>query len=224
MRELDDILDDISVKRAEHKKMVEQRESFSATTPNQAMRDELSKTVQKFIDQKKAEIRALVAELVRWPPHKSEHFAKLQDFFAHYSYEKSVFIMTKYPENPPQTPQDTQLQVLIDLVKDAVTARGYTPLLASDKRYHPEVFRNIEVYLLGCSKAIAIVESKHTDELNPNVTMEWGWLRSSDRHVCYLVEKDFNRDRADIKGLIEDKFDWSDPKPDVDRAVKAFLA
>jgi hypothetical protein len=223
MREMDEILEDLWAKRTEYKKMVEQRDSLSATTPNQAMRDELSKTVQKFIDQKNAEIKAVVAELVRWPPHKHEHFDKLDDFFTHHSYEKSVFIMTKYPENPPKSALDTQLQAVIDLVKDAVTTQGYTPLLASEKRYHPELFRNIEVYLLGCSKAIAIVESKHTNELNPNVTMEWGWLRASDRQVLYLVERGFDKARADIGGLIEDYFDWNNPKPGVDAAVKAFL-
>lgn len=224
MRELDETLDKLSVLRAELKNLVEQRDSLSARFPNQAERDEVSKTIQKFIDQKKADIKATVADLVRWPPHKREHFDKLDDFFAAHSYEKSVFIMTKYPENPPKSALDTQLQALIDLVKDAVSTQGYTALLATDKKYHPELFRNIEVYLMGCSKAIAIVESKHTDELNPNVAMEWGWLRSSDRDVCYLVEKDFNRARADIKGLIEDYFEWNNPKPGVYAAVKAFLA
>jgi hypothetical protein len=223
MRELDEILEDLWAKRTEYKKMVEQRDTLSAATPNQAMRDELSRTVQKYIDQKKAEMKAVVAELVRWPPHKREHFDKLDDFFREHNYENCVFIMTKYPENPPRSALDTQLQVVIDLVKEAVKTQGYTPLLALDKRYHPELFRNIEVYLLGCSKAIAIVESKHTNELNPNVTMEWGWLRASDRQVLYLVEKDFDKARADLKGLIEDYFDWNDPKPGVGAAVKAFL-
>ena len=50
MRELDEILEDLWAKRTEYKKMVEQRDSLSATTPNQAMRDELSKTVQRFIE------------------------------------------------------------------------------------------------------------------------------------------------------------------------------
>ena len=223
MRELDEILEDLWAKRTEYKKMVEQRDLLSATTPNQAMRDELSKTVQRFIDQNRAETKAVVTELVRWPPHKREHFDKLDDFFKDHGYEKSVFIMTKYPDNPPKSALDTQLLAVIDLVKAAVKIHGYTPALASDKRYHPELFRNIEVYLLGCSRAIAIVESKHTNELNPNVTMEWGWLRASDRQVLYLVEKDFDKARADIKGLIEDYFDWNNPKPGVDAAVKAFL-
>ena len=77
--------------------------------------------------------------------------------------------------------------------------------------------------MMGCSKAIALVESKHTHELNPNVTMEWGWLRATDREVLFLVEKDFDLARADISGLIQDPFDWANPQPGIQKAVKGFL-
>ncbi len=223
MREIEEVLADICSKRADYKKLIEQRDSVLNSTQNLALRDELTKTLQKYIDSAKVEVKAAVAELIRWPPHKSEHFEKLAQFLAQHPYEKSVFIMTKFPEKPPKTPLDVQLQKVIETVSDAVRDRGYVPHLASDKTYHPELFRNIEVYMLACSRAIAIVESKHTKELNPNVTMEWGWLRSSDREVLYLVEKDFDRDRADISGLIKDAFDWNDPEPEIKASIQAFL-
>jgi hypothetical protein len=93
-----------------------------------------------------------------------EHFEKLTEFFGQYSYEKSVFIMTKYPNNPP-SPLDVQLQNVIDSVTKHVTGFGYVPHLASNKRYHPELFRNVEVYMLACSKAIAIVEQAHRSSI-----------------------------------------------------------
>jgi hypothetical protein len=42
--------------------------------------------------------------------------------------------------------------------------------------------------------------------------------------VLYLVEKDFVKARADWSGLIESSFDWGNPVPGIDAAVKAFLA
>ncbi len=223
MRELDELLDDICAKRAEYRKLIEQRDSMLNTTQNLALRDELTRTLQKYVDAIKQELKAAVAELVRWPPHKREHFDKLAQFFTEHDYARSVFIMTKFPENPPKSKPDQQLQKVINAVRDAVIACGFKPHLASDKRYHPEMFRNIEVYLMGCSRAIAIVESKHTKELNPNVTMEWGWLRATDREVLYLVEETFDRGRADISGLISDKFIWENPLPGVRAAVQGFL-
>jgi hypothetical protein len=223
MREIEEVLDLICAKRAEHKKLIEQRDSLLNSTQNPALRDELSKTLQKYIDVARADVKTAVAELVRWPPHKSEHFEKLAQFFAQHAYENSVFIMTKYPEKPAKTPLDAQLTKVIETVSEAIKTSGYIPHLASDRKYHPELFRNIEVYMLGCSKAIAIVESKHTNELNPNVMMEWGWFRSTDRNVLYLVENDFDHKRADISGLIKDGFDWNDPEPGIKAAVEAFL-
>jgi hypothetical protein len=222
MREIEEILEEICEKRAAVKDMEERRASILNSQLNPALRDELSQPLQKYIAITKADIDAAVKELIRWPPHKIEHFAKLKQFLEKHPYEKSVFIMTKYPANPPTT-LDMQLQKVIDTVRDAVTGCGYTPHLASDKKYHPELFRNIELYMLGCSKAIAIVESKHTEELNPNVTMEWGWLRSTDREVLFLVERKFDQKRADISGLIQDEFDWDDPEPGIKAAVSGFL-
>ncbi len=222
MRDLEEILKEICDERAFIKRTEDYRMDLLQSGGNAARRDELSQDLERQIRNAKDAIDGLVSELVRWPPHQVGHFAGLKQFFAQFPYEKSVFIMTKYPANPPG-PLDQQLQTVIDTVRAAVTVAGFTPHLASDKQYHPELFRNIELYLLGCSKAIAIVESKHTQELNPNVTMEWGWLRCTDRKVLYLVEKDFDRKRADIEGLIKEEFVWDNPQPGIDAAVQAFL-
>jgi hypothetical protein len=53
--------------------------------------------------------------------------------------------------------------------------------------------------------------------------MEWGWLRSTERDVLFMVEKDFDRDRADIGGLIKDVFAWDDPDPGIKAAIEGFL-
>ena len=85
------------------------------------------------------------------------------------------------------------------------------------------LWKNVEFYLLACSRGIAIVESKHTAELNPNVTMEWGWMRGTDRPVLFLVEQTFDKSRADLSGLIQELFDWNNPEPGIESAVKKFL-
>jgi hypothetical protein len=82
---------------------------------------------------------------------------------------------------------------------------------------------NVELFLLACSKGIAIVESKYKQELNPNVSMEWGWMRGMDRDVLYLVEETFDLSRADWGGLIQDRFPWAAPAPAITRAVEKWL-
>jgi hypothetical protein len=53
--------------------------------------------------------------------------------------------------------------------------------------------------------------------------MAGGWMRGMGRDVLYLVEKDFNKHRADWNGLIESQFEWANPKADIKAGVEAWL-
>ena len=77
--------------------------------------------------------------------------------------------------------------------------------------------------LFGCRRGIAIVESKYRQELNPNVTMEWGWMRGMGKDVLYLVEGTFDLARADISGLLQDRFLWEAPEADISKAINQWL-
>ena len=139
------------------------------------------------------------------------------------SYNDFVFIMTKFPDPQDAKPEGTQLQKVIDGVKDAVIARGYMPRIAWEKDYKPWLFGNVELFLFGCARGIAIVEDKYIPELNPNVAIEWGWMTGMGRDVLYLREAGFKHQRADWTGLINYTFDWNNPKPGIDLAVGKFL-
>jgi hypothetical protein len=117
------------------------------------------------------------------------------------------------------------LENIIDCVSKTVTANGFIPRIAlGGKRYHQGLWDNVEMFLLGCKRGIAIVESKYQNELNPNVTMEWGWMRGMDRDVLYLVENTFDLARADLSGLIQDRFEWRNPEGGIENAVNNWLA
>ena len=84
--------------------------------------------------------------------------------------------MTKFPEG--DTAPDLQLKKVIASVEAGALASGYVPRIALEKPpFHPNLWNNVELYLLGSSRGIAILESKDKPELNPNVAMEWGWMR-----------------------------------------------
>ena len=168
---------------------------------------------------------ALFDEILTFPPIHEEHHAKLAEFHKSAPYERSVFVMTKYSEPDPaeRTPLDGQLDATIAAVCGAVRKAGFKPRLASDKWFDPMIWKNIEVYLLGCKYGIAIVEDRYRKELNPNVAMEWGWMRALKREVLYLVEKDFGEERADVLGFGKKTFDWAAPKDTIPPLVKAWL-
>jgi hypothetical protein len=201
---------------------LERRENLTDATLPKAFRDERDAMLAQQIDNIRREKLRGLGELVRYPPFHVRHFDKLADYYkaAGCSFDKSVFIMTKFPDG--NTAEDKQLQEIIDAVRDAVRECGHVPRLASDASFHAQLWDNVELYLLGSSRGIAILESKYRPELNPNVAMEWGWMRGMGRDILPLVEKGFAYRRADWGGLIEHEFDWGDPRT-VRESVKKWL-
>jgi hypothetical protein len=193
------------------------------TPMNPAFKDERDRDLKLDIERKRENLARVIGEFVSFPPHHKRHDQPLGDFHKAGGFEKSVFVMTKFPDPHAGAVADQQLDALIQTVCRELKQRGYLPRIANDHAYHAQLWDNVELYLLGCSRGIAIVEDKYLPELNPNVAMEWGWMRGMGRNVLYLIEKDFKKRRADWNGLIEYPFDWADPEPGVRHAIGAWL-
>lgn len=190
---------------------------------NAAMKDERDQDLKSDIERQRRRLEGVLRQLIEFPPYHQRHDPFIAQFHSVSTFDKSVFVMTKFPDEKHPAPVDAQLGAVIQAVCDAVDGCGYTARVASEKRYHPLLWDNVELYLLGCRRGIAIVEDKYLPELNPNVAMEWGWMRGMGRDVLYLVEKSFKKQRADWDGLIESPFDWANPGPEIKSGVEAWL-
>jgi hypothetical protein len=169
----------------------------------------------------------VLRDLVLFPPHHFHYSALLDQFSQQLKdnpYQRRVFIMTKYPDRNDAN-LDAQLEIVIATVKAAVTAAGYHPQLAGETKLHPNLWENIVCQMLACGRGIAIVENRFNPKLNPNVAMEWGWMRAMEKPVLYLVEKAIPDAEipADVKGLIMSRFDWDNPPADIPGLVAAEL-
>lgn len=192
---------------------------------NAAMKDERDQDLKRDIERQRGRLSQVLRDVVAFPPQHGRHGALLDDFHGVAAYAQSVFVMTKFPAPGGANPADQQLSKVIQTVRDAVkdVGQGHVARLANDQQFHGILWDNVELYLLGCSRGIAIVEDRYLPELNPNVAMEWGWMRGMGRNVLYLVEQGFKKQRADWGGLIEAPFDWDDPEPGIRAAVQAWL-
>jgi hypothetical protein len=185
-------------------------------------RQRLTENIEKIVADK---VPNLVYRKARYARDFHEYEASLEEFHARAPYEQSIFVMTKYPEQDPgkATSNDKDLARVINLVKDGLDKRGFTARLASDKPYQSMLWKNIEVYLLGCARGIAIVENKYNDQVNPNVAMEWGWMRAAKKDVLYLLEEDFENTSADFSGFLSARFSWSYPEKGIEEALNQWL-
>lgn len=186
-----------------------------------AQKDEILTEIQQRIEQYEEKRMKTLATLLTFPPFHIRHSPKLKEFHQYGCFEKSVFIMTKFPEGDGE--KDIELREVIDTVVKAIKGCGFIPRIASDREFHEGLWDNVETYLFGCKRGVAIVESKYKNELNPNVMMEWGWMRGMGKEVLYLVEKSFDLKRADISGLIQYNFTWELPQNEIKTAIQKWL-
>ena len=224
MRNLDDVIESLRAYMKEADKLERDRKSvLRDTSAPKWIQEERAADLKKQIETNAERINRVLRDLTIFPPFHERHTALLKDFHQIAPFNSSVFIMTKFHDPKSQDERDVRLGEIIRVVQEAITRCQHSPRIASEKDYHKSLWDNVELHLLGCSRGVAIVEDKHTKELNPNVAMEWGWMVGMGRRVLYLVEKDFKHGRADWGGLINEQFDWDGDGDDIRAAVHKFL-
>ena len=216
-RELEYLYDKKAYFNNELKKM-----SGSGLSPQ--FEDDQRKLLQQQVDNFGARCRAQLENLVAFPYWQIRHAALLKEFWKTGGYEESVFIMTKFPDKAQGKDKNDQLDRVLKAISDAVLACSCKPRIAQfPQNYHPGLWDNVELHLLGCKRGVAIVEDRYSPELNPNVMMEWGWMRGMGKRVFFLREKNFRHFRADLGDLLSEEFDWDDPELAIPTAVGGFL-
>ena len=224
MRDVAQMIAELQYEILEVARLEQQREDMLKSAMSAAKKDELAQRIADRIAESRRGVEGLLEDFAAFPPRHARHAPFLEAFAKNGSFDRSVFIMTKFADPTKPAVTDPQLQAVIDAVRAAVTKAQHVPRVASDQDYHARLWDNVELHLLGCRQGIAIVEDKVLPELNPNVAIEWGWMVGMGRRVLYLRETGFQRQRADWNGLIESTFDWADPVPGIDAAVQKFLA
>lgn len=127
-------------------------------------------------------------------------------FEDHPRFEENVFIMTRFVKGNPL------LEQLDDELRKALRGNGLNPLRADDKMYMRDrnLWNNVCVYMLSCKIGIAILEDRVLNEFNPNVALEYGFMRALNKPVLLLADVGFRNLRADIIGTLREEFDITD--------------
>jgi hypothetical protein len=123
-------------------------------------------------------------------------------------YDESVFVMMKYAD--PATMEPKQCRLLTDIwdtLSVTLATYGLTARRADKKTYVDQLWENVCVYMLACRYGIAVLEDRAANELNPNVTLEYGFMKALNRPVALLRDLNFKHDRADLTGKLSKAFE-----------------
>ncbi|MGZ5156594.1 MAG: hypothetical protein ACXWCO_13010 [Caldimonas sp.] len=137
----------------------------------------------------------------------------------HPDYDRNVFIMTRF------VPGDRLLDQLDLKLRRTLCRHNLTGLRADDRVYpiDRQLWKNVCVYMLCCSYGIAVLEDRIKDEFNPNVALEYGFMRALDKPTLLLKDIGFHNLRADILGTLHEPFDIADIAGSLARPVENWI-
>jgi hypothetical protein len=137
----------------------------------------------------------------------------------HPEYDKNVFLMTRFDNS------SSYLRDLDHELRTALRSKGFNPVRADDRTIVSDrnLWNNVCVYMICCSKGVAILEDRGVNEFNPNVGIEYGFMRALNKAVLLLADVGFRNLRADVIGTLRETFDLMDIAGTVPPAVERWV-
>lgn len=132
-------------------------------------------------------------------------------------YDKNVFLMMPFYDHEHLTAIDKT-------IRGALDRRGLVAHRADDRTYPKDrnLWDNICTYMFGCKYGIAVLENTIVQEFNPNVALEYGFMRALGKECLLLKEQRF-KPRADIMGTLAEEFDIFFPEKTVGECMERWL-
>jgi hypothetical protein len=112
---------------------------------------------------------------------------------------------------------------MVEAIKETLEPCNITALRADEKEYHTDLFYNILTYIHGCKFGIAVFDRVESDEHNPNVALEVGYLLGLDKKVCLLKDQTLDFLQTDLIGRLYKKFDPYEVKKTIPPVLTKWL-
>jgi hypothetical protein len=130
--------------------------------------------------------------------------------------DRTAFIMMQFSDTPAH-------DKIASVIRETLASYGIKALRADDKEYHDDLFANIMTYLYGCSFGVAVFEQIETDDINPNVSLEIGYMYGLLKPVCLLKDKTQKTLSTDLVGKLYKEFDPQDPQGTIPQVLSKWL-
>jgi hypothetical protein len=120
----------------------------------------------------------------------------------HPEIDKNVFIAMRFRDGK-------QFTEIHQSLKTSLGKYGLRGLRADDRVYplDGDLWSNVCVYMLACKYAVCVFEEIDEREFNPNVPLEYGFMRALNRQVLLLKDQRMPRVPSDMTGKIFRLFD-----------------
>lgn len=113
---------------------------------------------------------------------------------------------------------------IVSAIREACAGHGINALRADDKEYHPQLYPNVQTYMHGCASGIAVFERLESDDFNPNVSLEVGYMLALGKPVCFLKDRTLRNLQTDLLGHLYRSFDPQHPTDSIPAELEKWLA
>lgn len=96
---------------------------------------------------------------------------------------------------------------IVQEIRTICAEHGIIALRADDKSYADDLLPNVRTYMHGCGIGIAIFDRVSTDNHNPNVSLEVGYMMALDKPVLLLKDSTMSQLPSDLIGRLYKAFD-----------------
>ncbi len=129
---------------------------------------------------------------------------------------KCAFIMMQFT--------NTQLhKKIVDVTKASCAAHGIVALRADDKLYSDDLLPNVRTYMHGCGLGIAIFERLTSENFNPNVSLEVGYMMALGKPILLLKDSTLSALHSDLVGRLYQIFDTQSPQESIPSVIEKWL-
>lgn len=132
------------------------------------------------------------------------------------SNKRTGFLMMKFEDSPVQTQ-------LINVVKNHFATHEIKILRADDTWYANELLPNIRTYMHGCNFGVALFDRINSQDFNPNVSLEIGYMMALDKPVLLLKEKSMKSLPTDLVSKLYHEYDFQNPEITLQLAIDKWL-
>ncbi len=147
------------------------------------------------------------------PVEITDSLAKFNRMF---SDQKTAFVIMSFEKTEAHT-------AIFDAIKANLLEFGIVGMRADEYEFHENMYDNIRTYMYGCTFGVAVYERISSQEHNPNIAYEIGYMKGLKKSVCLLKDKTIKVLHADLLGKLYKEFDTRDVGRTVDLALKSWI-
>jgi hypothetical protein len=138
---------------------------------------------------------------MRQTEHPPEIFSGIESFRRDFpAGQKTAFVVMSFQATPAH-------EAIVETLKKVLAGHNIIALRADDKEYTDNLYGNIRTYMHACDFGIAVFERITSNDFNPNVSLEVGYLMGMGRKVLLLKDKTLPSLPTDLVGQLYKPFD-----------------